>query len=158
MGIFITEVKKHFHLTQGSALHSMLFMLFINDLETRISSKVAKFAYDTKLFRVVKSRKNWRAPEGSLNWKKGQQSFVNVKLCTLRQKWWRYLTKKPLRKDWTIFWRKSPWVTSHDEYLQTILDVGYLRISDAGWGIRMQVSYVLIETLDGPLCLCQKLW
>lgn len=61
MGIFITEVKKHFHLTQGSALHSMLFMLFINDLETRISSKVAKFAYDTKLFRVVKSRKKLKS-------------------------------------------------------------------------------------------------
>ena len=36
----------------------VLFNLFINDLETGISSEVAKFADDTKLFRVAKTRRD----------------------------------------------------------------------------------------------------
>ena len=36
---------------QGSVLGPILFLIYINDLEDDISSKVLKFADDTKLFR-----------------------------------------------------------------------------------------------------------
>ena len=38
---------------QGSVLGPILFLIYINDLEDDISSKVLKFADDTKLFRKV---------------------------------------------------------------------------------------------------------
>ena len=38
---------------QGSVLGPILFLLYVNDLEDGISSKVLKFADDTKLFRKV---------------------------------------------------------------------------------------------------------
>ena len=39
---------------QGSVLRPILFLIFINDLEDVLSSKVLKFADDTKVFRTVK--------------------------------------------------------------------------------------------------------
>ena len=41
-----------------SVLVLVLFNLFINDLKTGISSEVARFADDTKLFWVVKTRRD----------------------------------------------------------------------------------------------------
>ena len=38
---------------QGSVLGHILFLIYINDLEDDISSKVLKFADDTKVFRKV---------------------------------------------------------------------------------------------------------
>ena len=38
---------------QGSVLGPILFLIYINDLEDDISSKVLKFADDTKVFRKV---------------------------------------------------------------------------------------------------------
>ena len=38
---------------QGSVLGPILFLIYINDLEDDISSKVFKFADDTKVFRKV---------------------------------------------------------------------------------------------------------
>ena len=38
---------------QGSVLGSILFLIYINDLEDNISSKVLKFTNDTKVFRKV---------------------------------------------------------------------------------------------------------
>jgi len=38
---------------QGSVLGSILFLVYINDLDDQLSSNVLKFADDTKLFRVV---------------------------------------------------------------------------------------------------------
>ena len=39
--------------TQGSVLGPILFLIYINDLEDDISSKVLKFPDDTKVFRMV---------------------------------------------------------------------------------------------------------
>ena len=39
---------------QGSVLGPILFLIFINDLDDDLSSKVLKFADDTKVFRTVK--------------------------------------------------------------------------------------------------------
>ena len=38
---------------QGSVLGPILFLIYINDLEDNISSKVLKFVDDTKVFRKV---------------------------------------------------------------------------------------------------------
>ena len=40
---------------QGSVLGPILFLIFINDLDDDLSSKVLKFADDTKVFRTVKT-------------------------------------------------------------------------------------------------------
>ncbi|CAM5075917.1 unnamed protein product [Eretmochelys imbricata] len=42
---------------QGSVLGPILFNLFINDLEKAVNSEVAKFADDTKLLKIVKSKR-----------------------------------------------------------------------------------------------------
>ena len=39
----------------GSVLGPILFLIYINDLDDDITSKVLKFADDTKVFRKIKS-------------------------------------------------------------------------------------------------------
>ena len=39
---------------QGSVLGTILFLLYINDLEEGVTSKILKFADDNKLFRKIK--------------------------------------------------------------------------------------------------------
>lgn len=48
---------------RGSISALVLFKLFINDLELRVSSVVAKFSGDTKLFRIVKIEAVWEKLE-----------------------------------------------------------------------------------------------
>ena len=43
---------------QGSVLGPMLFLIYINDLDDDITSKVLKFADDTKVFRKMKGDEN----------------------------------------------------------------------------------------------------
>ena len=52
---------------QGSVLGPVLFLIFINDLDTGVSSDVLKFADDTKLFREVTSRQDSICIQEDLN-------------------------------------------------------------------------------------------
>ena len=40
---------------QGAVLGPVLFLIFINDIDSRVSSNVLKFADDTKVFSVIDS-------------------------------------------------------------------------------------------------------
>ena len=71
--------------SQGSVLGLVLFNLFINDLETGISSEVAKFADDTKLFQVVKTRRDCEELRKNLSklgeWVAKWQMHFNIRKC-----------------------------------------------------------------------------
>ena len=46
---------------------SILFKLFIKDLELGVSSEVAKFANDTKLFKAVKTKRDCEEHQSDLS-------------------------------------------------------------------------------------------
>ena len=52
---------------QGSVLGPILFLIYINDLEDDISSKVLKFADDTKVFRKVTNDTNKQSLQDDLD-------------------------------------------------------------------------------------------
>ena len=52
---------------QGSVLGPILFLVYINDLDDDISSKVLKFADDTKVFRKIKSDADRQPLQDDLN-------------------------------------------------------------------------------------------
>ncbi|CAM5111563.1 unnamed protein product [Natator depressus] len=51
---------------QGSVLRPVLFNIFINDLEKEVNCEVAKFADDTKLLMIVKSKADCEELQGDL--------------------------------------------------------------------------------------------
>ena len=52
---------------QGSVLGPILFLIYINDLDDDITSKVLKFAEDTKVFRKIKSDADRQHLQDDLN-------------------------------------------------------------------------------------------
>ena len=77
------EVKSS--VPQGSVLGPVLFSLFINDLKIGISSEVVKFADDTKLFQVVKTRRDCEELQKDLSklaeWAAKWQMHFNIRKC-----------------------------------------------------------------------------
>ena len=71
--------------SQGSVLGSVLFLIYINDLDDDITSKVLKFADDTKVFRKIKSDADRQHLQNDLNklteWSKKRQMLFNFGKC-----------------------------------------------------------------------------
>ena len=70
---------------QGSVLGPILFLIYINDLDDDITSKVLKFADDTKVFRKIKSDADRQHLQGDLNklieWSEKWQMLFNFGKC-----------------------------------------------------------------------------
>ena len=70
---------------QGSVLGPILFLIYINDLDDDITSKVLKFAYDTKVFRKIKSDADRQHLQDDLNmlieWSEKWQMLFNFGKC-----------------------------------------------------------------------------
>ena len=70
---------------QGSVLGPILFLIYINDLDDDITSKVLKFADDTKVFRKIKSDADRQHLQDDLNklieWSEKWQMLLNFGKC-----------------------------------------------------------------------------
>ncbi|CAM5145823.1 unnamed protein product [Natator depressus] len=70
---------------QGSVLEPILFNLFVNDLEKGVNSEVAKFADDTKLLKIVKTKADCEELQKDLpkrsDWATKWQMKFNVDKC-----------------------------------------------------------------------------
>ncbi|CAM5143004.1 unnamed protein product [Natator depressus] len=70
---------------QGSVVGPILFNLFINDLEKGVNSEVAKFADDTKLLKIVKTKADCEELQKDLtklsDWATKWQMKFNVDEC-----------------------------------------------------------------------------
>ena len=71
--------------SQGSVLGPILFLIYINDLENDISSKVLKFADDTKVFRKVTNDTDKQSLQDDLDklvkWSEKWQMLFNFWKC-----------------------------------------------------------------------------
>ena len=78
---FIIKVKGE----QGSVLGPILFLIYINDLDDDITSKVLKFADDTKVFRKIESNADRQQLQDDLNklneWSDKWQMLFNYGKC-----------------------------------------------------------------------------
>jgi len=70
---------------QRSVLGPLLFLIYINDLDDAVCSRVLKFADDTKLFSVVSNANDIDGLKTDLrhlcNWSQDWQMFFNVDKC-----------------------------------------------------------------------------
>ena len=72
-------------MTKGSVLGPILFMMFVNDLPSVVSSPVYMFADDTKIFRVVRTSEDYSALQHDLDllyeWSIRWQLKFNILKC-----------------------------------------------------------------------------
>ena len=70
---------------QGSVLRSLLFIIYINDLDSRVKRKLSKFADDTRFGRKVDSRRGGDQLQESIDtcrdWAKDWQMEFNLSKC-----------------------------------------------------------------------------
>jgi len=70
---------------QGSVIGPVLFLIFINDLDIGLSSKILKFAHDTKIFRPITSHTDGSSLQHNLdsisNWAITWKMKFNVYKC-----------------------------------------------------------------------------
>ena len=70
---------------QGSVLGPILFLMFIDDLDEGLTSRILKFADDSKIFRVVNGPEDRNALQEDLrrlgDWSETWQMRFNVKKC-----------------------------------------------------------------------------
>ena len=70
---------------QGSVLGPVLILIYINDLEERVTSKILKFADDTKRFRKMKGNRNTRQLQDDIDklikWSEKWQMLFNFEKC-----------------------------------------------------------------------------
>ena len=96
---------------QGSVLGPILFLIYINDLDDDITSKVLKFADDTKVFRKIKCDADRQHLQDDLNklieWSEKWQMLFNFGKCkclhTIYNGWYctkYYLKGKGLRVNY----------------------------------------------------------
>ena len=72
---------------QGSVLGPLLFVIFINDIDEGILSKISKFADDTKLCRVIGNEKEAEILQEDLKrmfrWSQDWQMLFNLEKCSV---------------------------------------------------------------------------
>jgi len=72
---------------QGSILGPLLFVVYINDIDEQIVSKILKFADDTKIYHIVQSPKDIVTLQSDLHrlveWSKDWQMLFNTDTCKL---------------------------------------------------------------------------
>ena len=80
--------------SQGSVLGHILFLIYINDLEDDISSKVLKFADDTEVFRKVTNDTNKQSLQDDLDklvkWSEKWQMLFNFGKCKCIHRTWKH--------------------------------------------------------------------
>ena len=70
---------------QGSVLGPLLFLIFINDIDSSLTSSISKFADDTKLYREVNDEKDASLLQKDLDrlftWSQTWQMSFNADKC-----------------------------------------------------------------------------
>ncbi|CAM5151637.1 unnamed protein product [Natator depressus] len=84
-GLFSQWKDVNSEIPQGSVLGPVLFNIFINDLTSGLNSEVAKFADNTKLFKIVKSKADREGLQRDLtkvgDWATQWQMIFNIDKC-----------------------------------------------------------------------------
>ena len=87
-----TTVQKNFYndkslsgVWQGSVLKPILFVLYINDIDDSINSKILKFTDDTKIYHAVNSVEGIESLQSDLQkfvlWSSQWQMLFNINKC-----------------------------------------------------------------------------